>query len=320
MGDLNGDGALDLALAHSSSNHISIVLGDGTGSFAPPQSFFVGTHPYSIAMGDVNGDGALDLAVSNLSSSNVSILLGDGNGAFSPRVNYLTEMYPFSVAMGDLNGDGALDLVVANQGVSPNFVGSVSVLLGDGAGSFAPQQIFVAGNQAHIVAIGDFNSDSFLDLVVGNYGDNNVSVLINLTTPPPPGAFDLLSPGDDSAGLSAPDVMLPWPGGSASELVRWSDAAGSDSYTLTIALDPGLTTIVLHHTGLVVPAFGMPVGVLQPGTRYYWGVTAVNAIGSTPSTTPSFTFTTAAPADLNGDGVVNAADLAALLANWGMLP
>ena len=75
IGDLNGDGIPDLAVANDSSNTVSILLGDGTGAFGSATDFAVGWGPLSVAIGDLNGDGKPDLAVANIGSNTVSILL-----------------------------------------------------------------------------------------------------------------------------------------------------------------------------------------------------------------------------------------------------
>src|ERR1700730_2764672 len=80
--DFNGDGKLDLAVANSSSNTVSILLGKGDGTFGAKTDFGVGFRPRSVAVGDFNGDGKLDLAVANEFSGTVSILLGNGDGTF----------------------------------------------------------------------------------------------------------------------------------------------------------------------------------------------------------------------------------------------
>ena len=77
VGDFNNDTILDLAIANAGSNNVSILLGNGTGSFGTPATnFTVGTFPFSVAVGDFNGDTILDLAVANQGFNNVSILLG----------------------------------------------------------------------------------------------------------------------------------------------------------------------------------------------------------------------------------------------------
>ena len=114
VGDFNGDGKLDLAVANGSSNTVSILLGTGTGSFGAKTDFGTGIDPISVAVGDFNGDGKLDLAVANSNGDTVSILLGTGTGSFGAKTDFGTGSGPNSVAVGDFNGDGKLDLAVAN--------------------------------------------------------------------------------------------------------------------------------------------------------------------------------------------------------------
>ena len=113
VGDFNGDGVLDLAVANG-SNYVSVLLGNGDGSFQAAQSFGSGTGPASVTVGDFNGDGALDLALGNSSSTNVSVLLGNGDGSFQALRIFGAGSGPFPVAVGDFNGDGMPDLAVAN--------------------------------------------------------------------------------------------------------------------------------------------------------------------------------------------------------------
>jgi hypothetical protein len=114
IGDVNGDGAPDLAVANCDSDNVSVLLGNGDGTFQTAVNYGTGGWPYSVAIGDVNGDDAPDLAVANCDSDNVSVLLGNGDGTFQTAVNYLAGHGPSSVAIDDVNGDGTPDLAVAN--------------------------------------------------------------------------------------------------------------------------------------------------------------------------------------------------------------
>jgi len=170
VGDFNGDGKLDLAVANQDANTVSILLGDGTGNFTTASSPATGSYPYSVAVGDFNGDGKLDLAVVNTDSNTVSILLGDGTGNFTATSSPATGSTPTSVAVGDFNGDGKLDLAVANSASN-----TVSILLGDGTGNFTAASSPATGVQPISVAVGDFNGDGKLDLAVANQCGNDPS-------------------------------------------------------------------------------------------------------------------------------------------------
>ncbi len=142
--------------------------------FASAKSYPVGTNPSAIAVGDFNGDGKPDIAVANTGSSSVSILLGNGDGTFQPAVNFSAGNSPTAVAVGDFNADGKLDLAVLQPGDSRNSVaGSVSVLLGNGDGTFqAPKTIALTASAA-AMAVADFNLDKKSDLAVSSFDASN---------------------------------------------------------------------------------------------------------------------------------------------------
>jgi hypothetical protein len=181
-GDFNGDGKLDLAVANSASNTVSILLGNGDGTFQASVNYAVGSQPAAVAVGDFNGDGKIDLAVANTNSNTVSVLLGNGDGSFQTAVSYAAGLNPQSVAMADFNNDGKADLVVADHGVYPGTGAGVSVLLGNGDGTFQAARSFAAGYYPTSVAVGDFNGDGKTDLAVADlpldYSSGNVSVLL----------------------------------------------------------------------------------------------------------------------------------------------
>ena len=191
VGDLNGDGRLDLAVANISSNSVSVLLntslaGGTTSTFAAKKDFATGAEPVSVAVSDVNGDGKLDLVVANSGANSVSILLNTTvTGALTPtfavKQDFGTNEGPLFVAIGDLNGDGKLDVAVVDH-VS----NTLSVLLnttvpGAAAANFAAHQEFVTDLGPEAVQMGDLNGDGKLDLAIANLNSGTVSVLVNTT-------------------------------------------------------------------------------------------------------------------------------------------
>ena len=173
IADFNADGKADLAVANFGSNNVSILLGNGNGTFSPQTFFNAGMGPVSVATGDFNGDNKLDLVAANVNSNTVSVLLGNGSGTFGAASGFATGNNPVYVAVGDFNADNKLDLAVANQNSD-----SISVLLGNGDGTFGTKTDFITGAQPFWLIVADFNGDSKLDLASANPASNTVSVLL----------------------------------------------------------------------------------------------------------------------------------------------
>jgi hypothetical protein len=170
-GDFNGDGKQDLAVANSGNGTVSILLGNGDGTFQQAMDFTVGSPLNRVAVGDFNGDGKPDLAVGNGSANAVSILLGKGDGTFELPVRHNTGISADYIAVADFNNDKKSDLLVSATPIGPLYQGSISILLGNGDGAFdSPKVTSVTSFQgiAPLVAIGDFNGDGRLDVATGN--------------------------------------------------------------------------------------------------------------------------------------------------------
>jgi len=110
VGDFNGDGRPDLAVANYSGNSVSVLLGVGDGTFSAKNDYAPGTGPHDLTRGDFNNDGKQDLAVANMDSNNISVLLGNGDGTFAAKTDFASGGHPASITAGDFNNDGKLDL------------------------------------------------------------------------------------------------------------------------------------------------------------------------------------------------------------------
>jgi hypothetical protein len=164
--DFNGDGKLDLAIANypngvGNASAVSILLGNGDGTFQSHVDYAVGTpNLFSIAVGDFNGDGKLDVVANSV------ILLGNGDGTFgSPQPLPLTAGNQIITA--DVNGDGKLDLIeISPDAAGMNVLPGVSILLGNGDGTFQSPTTFSQVNPPSVGALADFNADGKIDLAV----------------------------------------------------------------------------------------------------------------------------------------------------------
>lgn len=234
--DFNDDGKQDLAVVNSGSNSVSIMLGNGNGTFTAGTTLTGFNEPVAVVAGNF-GNGQEDLAVVNKGNNTVSILLGNGNGTFTTGAMLTTGSSPTSIAAADFNNDGKLDLVVTNSASN-----TVSAFLGNGNGTFGSAVNYAVGSNPVALAAGDLDGDGIPDLVVANQGSNNVSVLIGN------GDGTFASAVNYDAGTSPTSVAL-------------GDFYGSGPLDITVADQGSNQEMVLLNTGfgLFLPAISIPL-------------------------------------------------------------
>jgi VCBS repeat protein/HYR domain-containing protein/thrombospondin type 3 repeat protein len=226
LADLDEDGVNDLIW-----NRLDLIWarGQGGGTFAPP----VAIHLYDSALGfvvaDLDQDGHLDIAAATTRDT-VIVLLGRGDGTFANSGTFVVGRGSRAVAAGDLNHDGRVDLVIGNGGVyyDPQS-SSISVLIGNGDGTFAAERRYATSASPRQLALGDFNEDGHVDVAVTNYdsgivslfagvGDGTLTSLPSVPTGPRPQgmtAADLDGDGhlDLAVAILGPDQNIPGPRG-----------------------------------------------------------------------------------------------------------
>jgi uncharacterized repeat protein (TIGR01451 family) len=165
VGDFNGDSKPDLAVANSTSANVSVLLGNGDGTFQAAKDSAAGTSPATPAVADFNGDNKLDMIVSAQDSSGtqtlVNLLLGKGDGTFQAPEKLDASDGAASVAAGDFNGDNKADVIMGDGN------GNLIVLLGNGDGTFQAASTISLGVTGTVgpLVVADFNADSKLDIV-----------------------------------------------------------------------------------------------------------------------------------------------------------
>jgi type II secretory pathway component GspD/PulD (secretin) len=237
---------IGLAVANQTDNTLTILLGNGDGTFAvaPGSPIKTGTHPTSVVAATLSTSGELDLLVANQQDNTVSIFMGNGDGTFAAPVNLTTGNAPTGLVVADFNNDGKLDLAVTNQ--TDN---TVSIYLGNGDGTFTKPTTFPTGQAPVYVAAADFNGDNILDLAVANNGagtDTLSGASVSI----------LLGVGDGTFG---PTNSFPAGNGPTSIAIADYNVDGRPDLAVSDQTDNAVSVLLGIGDGTFAPFFQFPV-------------------------------------------------------------
>ncbi|CAF0761221.1 unnamed protein product [Adineta steineri] len=180
--DVNFDNRPDIIVGNFAIGKIGVFLNFGNGTFYSQTSYLSGigsnTNPNSLSVTDVNSDNKPDIIVANQGADNIGVLFNNGSGSFLPSTTYSTgsSSSPACLSVVDVDNDGKSDIIVANYATS-----NVGILINVGNGTFRSQTSYSTGTNSNPqgVFVADVNQDNKPDIIVGNYGTNNVGVFLN---------------------------------------------------------------------------------------------------------------------------------------------
>ena len=342
IGDLDGDGKLDLAVANYTGNTVSVFRNTSTSgtinasSFASKVDFSTGTNPWGVAIGDLDGDSKPDLAVTNYGSNTVSVFRNTSTSgtinasSFAARVNFSTGINPYNVAIGDLDGDGKPDLAVTNYGSNTVSVFRNTSTSGTiDASSFAAKVDFSTGNSPYSIAIGDLDGDGKPDLALTNSGSNTVSVLRNTSTSGTIDASSFASKVDFSTGVGPfgvaigdlngdgkPDLAVANFTGNTISVFRNTSTSGTidaSSFASKVDFSAGTSPVIIAIGDLdgdgkpdlaVTNYFGNTVSVLRNTSDTTAPDTSIDSNPSDPSNSSAAVFTFSGD-DGSGTGIAS---------------
>ncbi len=274
--DINSDGKTELVGTNLTTNQMHILQYNGASGFNLTNTYATGDLPRYLTVGDFNKDGKPDVVVLNDRASSMSVFLNTGSGNLGSGIVYPLEGAPFQATVGDFNGDGNPDIVIPYLSSGVN--AGITVLLGNGAGTFPNKYNFSAGAGAAEITsdVADFNMDGKSD-IVATYNTGNI--FMSHTPIPLATTLDVTNVTTNGATGNGNVTDL-----GTSAVTQYGVVWGK---TRNPSAD--LSTRTKLGTKAATGAFASPITGLEPNTTYYIRAYATNSAGSGYGEETSFT-------------------------------
>ena len=300
--DFDRDGHADICVANISTASVSILLGNGDGTYGPQQEITVGSAPRGIAVLDADGDGDVDIVNTNRNSNNMSILLNDGNGVFGPPTFFEGGGGEWALAAADMNDDAILDLVIGARTSQ-----SIVVMKGNGDGTFTFSSLQSSGGSVWMIACGDLDGNGTDDVAGVNSSSNNGAILL----------------GDGSGGLAPPQTFATDPFSLATDVadidgdgdLDWITSSFSGDWFVFTNDGTGSFTFDQELLAPSAASCSLPVDIDNDGDL---DLALIDEIADVVIL--ALNGGTRIPGDTDGDGLVTVTDLLDVLGSWGACP
>ena len=299
--DFNRDGNADICVANINADSVSILLGNGDGTYGTQQVVSVGSDPRGIAVLDADGDGDIDIVNTNASSGNMSIMFNDGNGVFGlPTFFEGGGSGEWALAAADMNDDAILDLVIGARGSQTIVVNTGN---GDGTFTFADSQ--AAGGAVWMISCGDVDGNGTDDVATVNSSHNNGAILL----------------GDGAGNLGAPQTYATDSFPLATDLgdldgdgdLDWVTSSFGGDWWIFMNDGTGAFSFGQERSAPVAASCALLVDIDNDDDL---DLALIDELADVVILTTN----SGIPGDLNGDGVVGVGDLLILFAEWGPCP